>query len=173
MSEQDDTAAATASESSRGDDIDHEKLAGLVHAFISMMHAGNIQRLDLEHRGLRISLRAHGEGTSPATIVQRIATPSSGVVNSVAHVAADSTDQHTVTAPMIGTFYTSPAPNEPEFVKPGDRIDEGQTIGIIEAMKIMNEIAADRAGTIVDIVARNGQPVEFGSPLLTIVPDVP
>ncbi|HUG17233.1 MAG TPA: biotin/lipoyl-containing protein [Thermomicrobiales bacterium] len=71
---------------------------------------------------------------------------------------------------MIGTFYSSPAPGEPPFVVAGDHIEEGQTIGIIEAMKIMNEIASDRAGTVVELVATNAQPVEFGSPLVRLDP---
>ena len=79
-------------------------------------------------------------------------------------------DQHVIRAPMIGTFYTAPAPNEPPFVQPGDVVEEGQTIGIIEAMKIMNEIAADRAGTVVELLAQNAQTVEYGSPLIRLAP---
>ena len=69
---------------------------------------------------------------------------------------------------MIGTFYASPTPGAPSFVHVGDRVEVGQTIGIIEAMKIMNEIAADRSGVVAAILADNGQPVEFGSALITM-----
>jgi acetyl-CoA carboxylase biotin carboxyl carrier protein len=150
--------------------LDHERLAGLVHAFISMMNAGRIARLDLDYQDLRISLRAHGDHAAPATVVQHVSTPQM-VVESASIAQPDSSGQHVIAAPMIGTFYTAPAPNEPPFIKPGDRVEEGQTVGIIEAMKIMNEIAADRAGTVVEIVARNAQPVEFGSPLVTLAND--
>ena len=75
---------------------------------------------------------------------------------------------HVVTAPMIGTFYASPSPGEAPFVSVGDSVETGQVIGIIEAMKIMNEIAADRSGTISEVFAANAQPVEYGSPLIRI-----
>ncbi|HET8522704.1 MAG TPA: acetyl-CoA carboxylase biotin carboxyl carrier protein [Thermomicrobiales bacterium] len=74
-----------------------------------------------------------------------------------------------LTAPMIGTFYASPAPGEPAFVAIGDEIEVGQVIGIIEAMKIMNEITAEQSGTVTEIMVQNAQAVEYGSPLLRVV----
>jgi acetyl-CoA carboxylase biotin carboxyl carrier protein len=76
-----------------------------------------------------------------------------------------------ITAPIIGTFYTSPAPGEEPFVHIGDLISAGQTVGIIEAMKIMNEITAERGGTVMEFLAENGQAVEYGSPLMRLVPN--
>jgi len=73
-------------------------------------------------------------------------------------------------SPMVGTFFRAPNPNADPFVETGDRIDPGQVICIIEAMKLMNEIEADRAGEIVDILVANGQPVEFGEALFRIRP---
>ena len=73
-----------------------------------------------------------------------------------------------ITAPMIGTFYAAATPGAQPFVVEGDEVYIGQTIGIIEAMKIMNEIAADRAGTVEAILVGNGQPVEYGSPLMRL-----
>jgi acetyl-CoA carboxylase biotin carboxyl carrier protein len=73
-----------------------------------------------------------------------------------------------ITAPMIGTFYTAATPGAQPFVVEGDEVYVGQTIGIIEAMKIMNEIAADRAGVVEAILVGNGQPVEYGSPLMRL-----
>jgi acetyl-CoA carboxylase biotin carboxyl carrier protein len=75
-----------------------------------------------------------------------------------------------VTSPMAGTLYRSPAPGEPVFVKEGDRVAKGQTICIIEAMKLMNEIEAEVGGTVVKILAENGKPVTPGQPLLLIKP---
>ncbi|XP_023526115.1 biotin carboxyl carrier protein of acetyl-CoA carboxylase 2, chloroplastic-like [Cucurbita pepo subsp. pepo] len=72
--------------------------------------------------------------------------------------------------PMAGTFYRSPAPGEPPFVKVGDKVQKGQIICIIEAMKLMNEIEADRSGTIAEILAEDGKPVSVDTPLLVIVP---
>lgn len=75
---------------------------------------------------------------------------------------------HLITAPMIGTYYTAPNPGSPPFVTEGDEVFAGQTIGIIEAMKIMNEIAADRPGIVEEMLVGNGQPVEYGSPLIRL-----
>ncbi|MDE3046009.1 MAG: acetyl-CoA carboxylase biotin carboxyl carrier protein [Verrucomicrobiota bacterium] len=74
-----------------------------------------------------------------------------------------------VTSPMVGTFYPSPAPDQPPFVKVGDMVEEGTIVCIIEAMKVMNEVKAGVAGKIAEILIDNAQPVEFGSKLLRIV----
>ena len=73
-----------------------------------------------------------------------------------------------ITAPMIGTFYAAATPGAQPFVVEGDEVYIGQTIGIIEAMKIMNEIAADRTGVVEAVLVGNGQPVEYGSPLMRL-----
>nr|WP_199290143.1 acetyl-CoA carboxylase biotin carboxyl carrier protein [Leptolyngbya sp. FACHB-36] len=75
-----------------------------------------------------------------------------------------------VTSPMVGTFYRAPAPDEPAFVNSGERIQVGQTVCIIEAMKLMNEIESEVAGEIVEILVQNGEPVEFGQPLMRVNP---
>jgi acetyl-CoA carboxylase biotin carboxyl carrier protein len=76
----------------------------------------------------------------------------------------------TVTAPMVGTFYTSPSPKDPPYVKEGDSIHAGEVIGIIEAMKIMNEIESEFSGKILRVLVQTGQPVEYGQPLIVVVP---
>lgn len=75
-----------------------------------------------------------------------------------------------VTAPMVGTFYRTPAPDSDPFIKVGDHITTGQTLCIIEAMKIMNEIEAETTGSVKEILVENAQPVEFGQSLFVIVP---
>jgi acetyl-CoA carboxylase biotin carboxyl carrier protein len=75
---------------------------------------------------------------------------------------------HKLKSPMVGTFYSSPSPDKPSFVKVGDTVKEGQTLCIIEAMKIMNQIEADKSGKIKAILADNGQPVEYDQPLFII-----
>ncbi|HEY9887106.1 MAG TPA: acetyl-CoA carboxylase biotin carboxyl carrier protein [Candidatus Obscuribacterales bacterium] len=75
-----------------------------------------------------------------------------------------------ITSPMVGTFYRAPAPEEPAFVEVGDRIQSGQTVCIIEAMKLMNELEAEVSGEIVEILVENSQPVEFGQPLMRVRP---
>ena len=69
---------------------------------------------------------------------------------------------------MVGTVYLSPAPGTAPFVKPGDRVNEGQTVLIVEAMKVMNPIKSARAGTVTRILVENGSPVEYGEPLMVI-----
>lgn len=73
-----------------------------------------------------------------------------------------------VTAPMVGTFYTSPAPGEPSFVNAGDNVKAGDVLCIIEAMKMLNQIEAEKTGVIKKVLVENGQPVEFGQPLFII-----
>jgi acetyl-CoA carboxylase biotin carboxyl carrier protein len=75
---------------------------------------------------------------------------------------------HTVNAPMVGTFYSASAPGAPDFVKVGDSVKEGDTVCIIEAMKILNQIEADKSGIVKAILVENAQPVEFGQPLIVI-----
>lgn len=77
---------------------------------------------------------------------------------------------HKVRSPMVGTYYESPSPGSPPFVKPGDMIEEGQVLCIVEAMKIMNEIEADAAGEMVACLVKNGQPIEYGQELFSIRP---
>jgi acetyl-CoA carboxylase biotin carboxyl carrier protein len=75
-----------------------------------------------------------------------------------------------VASPIVGTFYAAPGPDEPMFVRIGDRISKGQTVCIIEAMKIMNEIEAEVTGEVVEILVQNGQPVEYGQALMRVNP---
>jgi len=76
-----------------------------------------------------------------------------------------------VPSPMVGTFYRAPAPGEAPFVEVGDRVRKGQTVCIIEAMKLMNEIEAEVSGQVMEILLQNGEPVEYGQPLMRINPD--
>ncbi len=77
---------------------------------------------------------------------------------------------HTITAPMVGTFYAAPSPKDRPFVQEGDEVRVGDTVGIIEAMKMMNEIESEVAGRVARILVKNGQPVEYGQPLMVIEP---
>jgi acetyl-CoA carboxylase biotin carboxyl carrier protein len=77
---------------------------------------------------------------------------------------------HAIVAPLVGTFYRAPQPGAPPFVEEGDVVDEGQTVGIVEAMKLMNEVKADRGGTIAQFVATDGDWVEFEQPLVYLEP---
>ena len=78
------------------------------------------------------------------------------------------TNEHVVTAPMVGTFYSASSPGAKAFVEIGDEVKVGQTLCIIEAMKMMNQIESDKSGRVTSIMARNGDPVEFGQPLFVV-----
>jgi len=80
----------------------------------------------------------------------------------------DIPDGHVVASPMVGTYYASPAPDKPPFITVGQTVAVGDTLGIVEAMKMFNPIEADQAGTVVAILCENGQPVEFDQPLFVI-----
>ena len=85
-----------------------------------------------------------------------------------ASAASDTPPPNAITAPMVGTVYIAPEPGAPPFVKVGDQVKEGQTLLIIEAMKVMNQIRSPRAGTVTQIFVSNGSPVEYGEPLLSV-----
>ena len=101
---------------------------------------------------------------SAASAVTATPAPAGGAEASAPALPAG----HIVTSPMVGTFYRSPSPGAAEFVKVGDTVKEGQTLCIIEAMKLLNEIEADKAGVIKEILIENGQAVEYGQPLFVI-----
>lgn len=79
---------------------------------------------------------------------------------------------HRECAPLVGTFYAAPSPGAPPFVQPGDRVETGQQLGIIEAMKLMNPLEATRPGRVVEVLVGDGEPVEYGEPLVLIDPDL-
>jgi acetyl-CoA carboxylase biotin carboxyl carrier protein len=144
--------------------IEPDRLAALVRECISLMQSGDIVDLELKYEKLKLRLRAReGSAMGTAGVQQASSTP-----RLVTDPLTTQGDDCVITAPMIGTFYHAAAPGEPPFITQGDVIEEGQTIGIIEAMKIMNEIAADRTGVVEEIIAANGQTVEYGSPLVRL-----
>ncbi len=98
-------------------------------------------------------------------------TPSSSSTSSVSSTLASDAKWLEVTSPMVGTFYRSPAPDEPPFVEKSDRVIVGQVVCIIEAMKLMNEIESEFSGQIVEILVENGAAVEYGQVLMRINPE--
>ncbi len=102
-------------------------------------------------------------GSSPAPEVQYVAA-NQPTIPAIDHQWVE------IKSPMVGTFYRSPAPEEPAFASIGDRIRIGQTVCIIEAMKLMNEIEAESAGQVMEVLVENGQPIEFGQVLMYLNP---
>ncbi|REE97576.1 acetyl-CoA carboxylase biotin carboxyl carrier protein [Thermomonospora umbrina] len=80
-------------------------------------------------------------------------------------------DLRVCTAPLVGTFYVAPGPGEPPFVRVGDRVEKGQAVGVVEAMKLMNRVVAECSGEVVEVRAADGTPVEFGQELVFLRPD--
>jgi acetyl-CoA carboxylase biotin carboxyl carrier protein len=101
-------------------------------------------------------------GPAPAAPAAAAAAPGESAT------AKPKSNEHVITAPMVGTFYASPSPGAKPFVEIGDEIKVGQVLCIIEAMKMMNQIEADKSGRIASVMARNGDPVEFGQPLFVV-----
>ena len=139
-----------------------DTLIGHVRELIGLMSKGGISELDLSTGDVSIRLRGQ------AATVQTVVTQTSQQLD-LAPATPEEPAGHIISAPMIGTFYSAPAPGEAPFVQVGDEVEIGQVIGIIEAMKIMNEIIADRPGVVVDVIARNAEAVEYGSPLLRVI----
>ena len=137
-----------------------ERIADLVQSLATVMRQSSITELDLELGDVSLRLRrptADRDGGGE----MRLDNQPLAVMDAVP-------PEILITAPMIGTFYAAATPGSQPFVAEGDEVYVGQTIGIIEAMKIMNEIAADRAGVVEAILVGNGQPVEYGSPLMRL-----
>ena len=106
------------------------------------------------------------EAPRPAPVMP-MAGPTEGVSGGSAK-GADLPEGHIVRAPMVGTYYASPAPDKPAFVTVGQAVKAGDTLGIIEAMKMFNPIEADVSGTVLKILVESGQPIEFDEPLFVI-----
>jgi acetyl-CoA carboxylase biotin carboxyl carrier protein len=117
-------------------------------------------------KGGQVSIAHAPAAPLPAPMLAAVAAAAPGAGAGVAESPGRA--GHTLNAPMVGTFYRAPAPDAKPFVEVGQQIKEGETVCIIEAMKLMNEIEADASGTVVEILVENGQPVEYGQPLFVI-----
>lgn len=141
-----------------------EDIADFIQDAARQMREYGLTTLDVEHEGSRVRIKIDaprlvktGQAADIPVVQATIASP----------ISSESADQ-VVTSPMIGTFYASPSPGDPAFVQEGDDVEVGQVIGIIEAMKIMNEIQAEAKGTVIEALVENGQPVEYGQRLFKI-----
>lgn len=114
---------------------------------------------------LRALLSALPSGQAPSYAPTPAAAPAAAAISAPAAPVADGSD---ITSPMVGTFYIKPAPDAPNFVEVGSAVSVGQTLCIIEAMKVMNEIKAEKSGTICSLVAEDGTPVQYGDVLFRI-----
>ncbi|EDN65483.1 acetyl-CoA carboxylase, biotin carboxyl carrier protein [Beggiatoa sp. PS] len=104
----------------------------------------------------------------PQTASPLSAPPSAMFSPSHSESTVKEVEGHTIISPMVGTFYRSPTPTSKAFVEEGQMVNEGDTLCIIEAMKILNQITADKAGVVIKVLVDNGAPVEYGEPLFII-----
>jgi acetyl-CoA carboxylase biotin carboxyl carrier protein len=154
-----------------------------IEQLLRFMSEHNLEEFEYSQGDLRIRLKKPSVGATMRTSVPEIivatATESRAMPNPPAAAPAatpapetgrSTEDMHLVKSPIVGTFYGSPSPGAEAFVKIGGFIESGQTLCIVEAMKLMNEIESDVSGEVLRIFAENGQPVEYGQPLFGIRP---
>ncbi len=148
--------------------VDIEKLKAL----LAVLSEENVAEFEHEAEGVRVRIvRTHPGGmmATYASHAMPLGVPAAaGSTASAVDGGATPSDAIDVTSPFVGTFYRSPSPDAPAFVEVGSVVRPGQTLCIIEAMKLMNEIEAELSGTIVEIYAQNGKSVEFGQKLFRI-----
>ena len=159
---------------------------------VEFLKANGVAEFDMEREDLKVRLKFTGPASptvDPTQLARLFASHAGGenipslsappmmpgvaahhVAPAPAAAAEPEEKLHEVKSPIVGTFYESPSPGAPPFVKPGDQVEVGQVLCIVEAMKLMNEIEADVAGEIVKRIASSGQPVEYGQPLFAIRP---
>ncbi len=145
---------------------------------VEFLKANEISEFDMEREDLKVRIKFAGAavpaggfdmGQLSRLMASAPAAPAAAPVAAAASTPAVVEEAlHEVRSPIVGTFYESPSPGAPAFVKVGDQVEVGQVLCIVEAMKLMNEIEADVAGEVVKRVAASGQPVEYGQPLFAI-----
>ena len=147
-----------------------------VKKLIELLEESGIAELEI-HEGeesVRISRHSSASAPAPVSYAAAPAAPEAPAAAPSAAPAAESAAEdalpsgHVVTSPMVGTYYSAPSPGAKPFVSVGDTVAEGDTVCIVEAMKILNQIEADASGTVKAILVENAQPVEYGQPLMII-----
>ena len=144
---------------------------------IKTVSDSKLTRFEMKDGDMKISMgkeketvitAAEGSGNIPAALVSGISAVSAASIPEASGEQEQVPEGQVVKAPLVGTFYSASAPDAAPFVTVGDVVEKGQTLGIVEAMKLMNEIESDYAGTVKEILVENGQMVEYGQPLFVI-----
>ena len=153
-----------------------------IKELIELVSTRKLQGLEVERSGFRLKIDGYSvapvAAPAPAPAPAAVAAPAAAPTESAGRAAAEPegddlevpAGSHVLDSPIVGTFYRSPAPDADPFVEVGQRVSKGQVLCIVEAMKLMNEIESDIDGTLVQVLAENAQPVEFGEPLFAIKP---
>jgi acetyl-CoA carboxylase biotin carboxyl carrier protein len=140
---------------------------------IDLVSESNVSELEITEAEGKVRIVKGGTAvvhqvTAPAAVPHTVAAPALAPAAAAPAAAPEVPKGHIVKSPMVGTFYRASSPGAKSFVEIGSQVKEGETICIIEAMKILNEIEADKGGTITQILCENGQAVEYGQPLFVI-----
>jgi len=143
-----------------------------VKKLIELLEESGIAEIEIREGEETVRISRYGQGGAPvmmqAPVMQQAPMAAAPAAATMAPAAPAVPAGHTVDSPMVGTFYRASAPGAKAFVEVGSRVNVGDTLCIIEAMKMLNQIEADKAGVVSAILVENGQPVEFGQPLFVI-----
>ena len=137
-----------------------------INAIVDLMEKNGLTAFEMEKGGFRIALSKGAVAGAAVTYTPApVAAAAAPAASAPAEAAAPAASGKEIPSPMVGTFYTAPSPESPAFVKVGQKVTPDTVVAIIEAMKVMNEIKAEVSGTITEVAAENGQPVQFGQAL--------
>ncbi|CAB3764795.1 hypothetical protein B7G54_07005 [Burkholderia puraquae] len=146
--------------------MDHD----FINDIVALLERTSVSVIDYTNGDRRIRLVRSHRATGNAPADPPVQNPAHTVVDANGATSTDSTRRHTIDAGMVGTFYRAPGPNQPPFASPGDRVQAGMTLGLVEAMKLLNPIEADCDGLLAEILVSDGAPVAHDTPLFVIDP---
>ncbi len=140
-----------------------------IRKLIRLIQSSDVTEIEVTQgdQTVRISRQS---AAAPAAVPVAYAAPAAPTIAAAQIAEAEPDDEHQVTSPMVGTFYAAPSPDAENFVSIGKKIQKGETLCIIEAMKMMNEIEAEYSGVVESILLENASPVEYGQPMFVITP---
>lgn len=139
-----------------------------VKKLIELLEESGIAELEIKEGEESVRISRYGSGSGAPMVMQQAAAAEPAEIPEDTAPESDVPNGHQLLSPMVGTFYRSPNPSSPTFIELGQKVNVGDTLCIIEAMKMFNQIEADKAGTIAAILVENGLPVEFDEPLFVI-----
>lgn len=145
-----------------------------VKKLMELLEESGMAEIEIKEGEESVKISRYGASPAPSLMPaqslvpqQPVSTPAPVATSPIAPAENQTSDQ-SIVSPMVGTFYSAPSPTAKPFVTIGQKINQGDTVGIIEAMKIMNQIEADQSGTVTEILIKDGEAVEFGQPLIVI-----
>ncbi len=143
-----------------------------VKKLMELLESSGMAEIEIVEGEESVRISRYGDASAPAPVsvapVPVVSAPVTPPAESAIEPSASSANGHPITSPMVGTFYAAASPTSETFVKVGQHVNQGDTVCIIEAMKIMNQIEADQSGTVIEILCNDGDAVEFGQTLIVI-----